>query len=74
MPKIQMPTYYEIRLPDGKDAFVHLDQVLRDQKLRGEVVASILSQAEVNELKAAEQRSIARMLEQLAKDVDSASG
>jgi hypothetical protein len=66
MPQMQMPTYYEIRLPDGKDAFVHLDDVLRDKALRGEVIASLLAQAEVNELKAAEQRAIAKMLERLA--------
>ena len=74
MPEIQMPTYYEIRLSDGKDAFVHLDDVLRDKKLRGEVVASLLAQAEVNELKAAEQRSIAKMLEQLAKKAGPGAG
>lgn len=74
MPEIQMPTYYEIRLPDGKDAFVHLDSVLRDEKLRGEVVASLLKQAEVNELKAAEQRSIAKMLKRLANNRGPSAG
>jgi hypothetical protein len=63
-----MPTYYEIRLPDGGTAFQHLDDVLRNSELRGEVVASLLAQAEVDELKAAEQRRIAKMLVRLAKD------
>ena len=68
MSEIRMPVYYEIREPDGGEAFVSLDQVLSNRKLRGEVVASLLAQAEVNELKAAEQRAIAKMLEQLAEE------
>jgi len=63
-----MPTYYEIRLPDGGEAFIGLDRVLSDKRARGEVVASLLAQAELNELKAAEQRAIAKMLKRLAKN------
>lgn len=63
-----MPAYYEMRLPDGEEVFIHIERVLRDKKVRGEVVATLLAQAELNELKAAEQRAIAKMLGRLAKN------
>jgi hypothetical protein len=59
---MKMPAYYEIRLPDGTTAFRHLDAVLEDAVLRGEVIASLLKQAEVHELKSAELRDVARAL------------
>ena len=59
---MRMPAYYEVRLPDGTTAFRHLDDVIQDGVLRGEVVASLLKQAEVCELQAAELRDRARAL------------
>jgi len=57
-----VPIYYEARMPDGSTAFRHLDDVLRDAALRGEVLASLLKQAEVHELKSAELRDVVRAL------------
>jgi hypothetical protein len=68
MAKLTLPPYFEVRrpnVPKGRVRLVPLRDILKDAQMRGQVVATLLANAERLEAQAANARDIARELERL---------